>query len=73
MNGYTFVIIATLIGFFLLAFLLLVPVYAFLEREQRASEEWTPEKIAERLRTRRAATDGAATTEKPPEATAEDA
>lgn len=58
MGEYTLLIIVTLIGFFLLAALLLVPVYSFLERERRASEEWTPDKIAERLQKRRASTDG---------------
>lgn len=59
MDGYLLVIIATLIVFFLLAALLLVPVYRFLDREQQASKAWTPEKIAERLQQRRASTDGA--------------
>lgn len=61
MGEYTLVIIATLIGFFLLAALLLTPVYSFLEREKQASKEWTPEKIAERLQKRQASKDGAET------------
>lgn len=59
MGGYTLLIVATLIGFFLLAALLLAPVNAFLEREKELSEKWTPEKIAERLREQRTSTDGA--------------
>lgn len=59
MGEYTLLIVATLVGFFLLATLLLAPVNAFLEREKQLSKEWTPEKIAERLRQKRAAMDGA--------------
>lgn len=58
MGGYTLLIVGTLIGFILLAVLLLAPVHFFLEREKEASKEWTPEKIAERLQKRRASTNG---------------
>lgn len=47
--GYTAVIIVTLIAFFSLAALLLVPVYRFLEREEEASKRWTKEQLAQRL------------------------
>lgn len=57
-TGYALLIVATLIGFFLLAYLLLAPVYHFLDREQQASKEWTPERIAEKLQERRASTNG---------------
>jgi hypothetical protein len=40
MDQYTFVIIATTVGFFALAALLLVPVYRFLKREEEASKQW---------------------------------
>lgn len=49
---YLPVILATLVGFGLLAALLLVPVSRFLDREQEVAEEWTPEAVAERLRQR---------------------
>lgn len=48
MSGYDAVIIATLAGFLLLAYLLLAPVYRFLKREERASRDWTPEALARR-------------------------
>ena len=42
---YTWVIVVTLIGFFALAAMLLVPVYRFLKREEKASERWTSEAL----------------------------
>lgn len=39
--NYTLVILGTLIGFILLAALLLVPIYLFLKREEKESEKWT--------------------------------
>lgn len=48
MSGYDAVIIATLAGFLLLAYLLLAPVYRFLKREERASRDWTAESLARR-------------------------
>jgi hypothetical protein len=59
MGSYSLLILATLVGFFALAYVLLAPVYRFLEREQQASKEWTPERIAERLKERRASSNGA--------------
>lgn len=47
---YLPVILGTLIGFGLLAALLLFPVSWFLDREQEVAEDWTPEVLAERLR-----------------------
>jgi len=41
MDDYTLVIILTFFGFIGLAALLLVPVYRFLNREERLSESWT--------------------------------
>jgi hypothetical protein len=45
--GYDFttIIIVTTIGFFCLAAILLVPVYLFLKREEKASENWTKESL----------------------------
>ena len=45
-----FLIVIALVGFFVLAAVLLVPVYIFLQREKKASEQWTPEALARRLR-----------------------
>jgi type II secretory pathway pseudopilin PulG len=41
MDYYTLVILASLIGFLLLAALLLVPVYRFLQREDEAAQRFT--------------------------------
>jgi hypothetical protein len=65
MSEYTILILATLVGFFALAYALLAPVYNFLDREEQASKEWTPERVAEKLRERDASTNG--TTKSPPE------
>jgi flagellar motor component MotA len=58
MGGYLPLILATLVGFFLLAYLLLAPIANFLDREREASREWTPDRIAERLREREADQNG---------------
>jgi hypothetical protein len=58
------IIVGTIVGFGILAALLLVPVYRFLEREQKVAQKWTPEVLAERLQERRS-TNGAET--EPPE------
>lgn len=50
---YLPIILGTLIGFGLLAALLLVPVSRFLDHEQEVAEDWTSEAIAERMRERR--------------------
>lgn len=61
---YLSVILATLVGFGVLAALLLVPVYRFLDREQEVAENWTPEAVAERLRERQnTATNGVGPTD----------
>lgn len=44
------VIAGTFIGFIALAFLLLLPVYRFLNREEKASDDWTNDAIARRQR-----------------------
>ena len=58
MDFYTVLIVATLLGFSLLAYMLLWPVYKFLDREQEASEKWTEDALAKRLRERQASTNG---------------
>jgi hypothetical protein len=56
---YLPIIAATLVGFGLLAALLLVPVYRFLERERKVAQKWTPEALAERMQERQStATNG---------------
>ncbi len=62
MSGYFLIILATLFGFLLLAYLLLAPVSNFLDREQEASKEWTPDRVAERIRERETNNNGAETT-----------
>lgn len=47
---YLPIIAGTLVGFGLLAAILLVPVYRFLERERKVAQKWTPEALAERMR-----------------------
>ncbi|MBT8399102.1 MAG: hypothetical protein KJO98_01390 [Rhodothermia bacterium] len=51
MDKYVVAIILTTIGFFALAAILLVPVWRFLNKEEKISEEWTEEKVSERNRT----------------------
>ncbi len=43
--NYGPLILATLLGFFGLAAILLVPVYRFLKREEAISARWTPEQL----------------------------
>ena len=46
-QDYTWIIIVTLVGFFALAALLLVPIYRFLVREEKASKAWTKKALEE--------------------------
>ncbi len=46
---YLPIIAGTVVGFGLLAALLLVPVYRFLERERKVAQKWTPEALAKRM------------------------
>ncbi len=50
MDEYFVVIVVTFVGFVALAAVLLVPVYLFLKREERASQSWTREELARRYR-----------------------
>lgn len=52
-QDYTWVVIGTTIAFFSLAALLLVPIYRFLIREEKASEAWTEEALDRAERERR--------------------
>lgn len=59
MDAKFYLIIAvTLVGFVTLAFVLLYPVYRFLNRQERLADEWTPDAVARRQR-RGAVGDGA--------------
>lgn len=49
MSPYFPIIVATFFGFIILAFVLLVPVYRFLKREEEVSKYWTEEALAERM------------------------
>lgn len=49
MDIYTVVIVITFVAFVTLAALLLFPVYFFLKREEKVSEEWTPDAISRRM------------------------
>lgn len=46
---YLPIIVATLVGFSLLAAALLVPIWRFLKREAEVAEKWTPDRVAEQL------------------------
>lgn len=47
---YALIIVGTLIGFCGLAYLLLAPIWRFLDREKEASDKWTKEVLARRRR-----------------------
>jgi hypothetical protein len=49
MDEYTVIILVALFGFLALAALLLIPVYRFLKREEKASAQWTKEALSRRL------------------------
>lgn len=46
------VIFGSIVGFLLLAFILLYPVHRFINREEEESKTWTPKQIAHRQRRR---------------------
>lgn len=48
MDAYVLLILLALFGFLALAALVLVPFYLFLQREKKASQQWTPEALARR-------------------------
>ena len=57
MDGQIYLVIAgTFFGFILLAFVLLYPVYRFLQRQERIADDWTPRAVADRTRAARKAT-----------------
>ncbi|OZC03585.1 hypothetical protein [Rubricoccus marinus] len=58
-TNWTFVIIATTVGFFALAFILLYPVYRFMRKEEDLEKNWTKDAIAKRQRREPPSGDGA--------------
>ncbi len=48
LDNVHWVILGAVVGFFVLAFILLYPVYRFLNREEESSRSWTPDEIARR-------------------------
>lgn len=52
------VIFGSVVGFLLLAFILLYPVLRFINREEKASQAWTPDEIARAARRHRHGGDG---------------
>ena len=57
--NWTLIIIATAIGFFALAFILLYPIYRFMRREEDVSKGWTREAMARRQQREQPSGDGA--------------
>ena len=70
MAEYALPIVLTFVGFITLAAILLVPVYRFINREERRSRDWTDEALAERRLREGPPGDGSAG--RPPAAPAED-
>lgn len=54
------VIFGSVVGFLVLAFILLYPVLRFINREEEASREWTPDEIARAARRHRHGGNGGA-------------
>ncbi|MEM1042244.1 MAG: hypothetical protein AAGI91_06390 [Bacteroidota bacterium] len=48
LDNVYWVIAGATLGFFFLAFILLFPVYRFINREEESSRSWTPGEIARR-------------------------
>ena len=61
------IIAAAFFGFLALALLLLVPVYRFLTREERASRDWTDDAVARRQRRDAPSSLGDGAAARPPE------
>ena len=47
---YLVIIVGTLVGFCALAWLLLAPIWRFLDREEKVSDQWTKDVLARRRR-----------------------
>ncbi|MEL6445208.1 MAG: hypothetical protein AAF089_15055 [Bacteroidota bacterium] len=59
MDSIYVIMLVTLVGFFLLAYILLYPFYKLIKNEQRREADWTVDAIARRTRQSRAGGDGA--------------
>ena len=59
MDAYVPLILLALFGFLALAVIVLLPFYLFLQREKKASEQWTPEALARRQREASLSSNGA--------------
>ncbi len=57
-DNITLIIILATAGFFLLAAILLIPIYRFLLKEEKISEQWTAESIAASIENRHSPTNG---------------
>ena len=44
MDAYVPLILLAFLGFLVLAVIVILPFYLFLQREKKASEQWTPDK-----------------------------
>ncbi len=58
LDNVHWVILGAVVGFFLLAFILLYPVVRFLRREEEESKAWTPDEIARAAQRHRHTGDG---------------
>lgn len=63
MDEYGLIIVLALIGFIVVAALVLYPVYKFLLRQEEISRDWTEENLAERLSKRKSGSNGEETRE----------
>lgn len=57
--NYTVIIVLTAVGFGVLAYILLMPVYRFLKREEQVSKQWTHERFAQRRQQETPSSNGA--------------
>ncbi|MEM8599794.1 MAG: hypothetical protein AAGF99_07730 [Bacteroidota bacterium] len=68
MDSIYVIMLVTLVGFFLLAYILLYPFYKLIKNAQRREADWTVDAIARRTRESRAGGDGARGAAPPPRA-----
>lgn len=68
LDNVYWVIFGAVVGFLVLAFLLLYPVFRFINREEKASRAWTPDEIARAARRHRHGGDGGEADDAPVEA-----
>lgn len=68
LDNVYWVIFGSVVGFLVLAFLLLYPVLRFINREEEESRSWTPDEIARAARRHRHGGDGGEADDAPVEA-----